>query len=368
MQPTHLVAKDRPNSLHPGQSSCRVAFVTRNYGASCGMSNIGLGVTNNSMAKLLRQAGYFAESWSAQNVNQLEEMLKRRSQWNSNEVDISDVVITSPAWMSIREIGELCYRWPNIDFTLVNHTGTAYLQIDCNSEESGMGANKAAAGLALERHNFFLAANNTRFVEMIQRMLKAPCEYLPNLYDTGSYVARVPKTRDFGGNLKIGGFGAPRPWKNQLTAAEAAVMLARELGCSLEFYINQGMERDDKLSRARNDLFAGERDLKLVEIPWEPWPKFRRTTAHMHLLIQASMDETFQVVVADGIASGVPSVTTEAIEWSPKRWQASVCDPGDCARVGIYLLNDPFVIDDGRAALDNYVRTSLEIWKDYLGR
>lgn len=359
----------RPHHLSPRMKTCRVAFVTRNYGSDFGMSNIGLGVTNNAMAKVLRREGYYAESWSARNAKELSERIDKtqRDALHHNHPPLSNVIITSPSWMNIREIGDLCWQYPNITFTLVNHTGTAYLQIDGNDEESGMMANKLAGHLELERHNFKLAANNVRFVDMIQRMLKVPCEYLPNLYDTESFVSRS-RPRKPEDTIRIIGPGAPRPWKNQLTAAEAAVMLARECDLKLEFYYNQGHEKDHKLSRSREDLFRGEYDLKLIAIPWEPWPKFRQTIAHMDLMMQPSFDETYNVCTADGIAVGVPAVASPCIEWVPERWKANPCDPGDCCRVGIYLLNDPFAVEDGRRAMQNYVSTSLEKWKAFLGR
>ena len=62
----------RPNHLSPAKLTARVAFVTRNYGRDFGMSNIGLGVTNNSMAKVLQRHGYFAESWSTHNAAELD--------------------------------------------------------------------------------------------------------------------------------------------------------------------------------------------------------------------------------------------------------------------------------------------------------
>ena len=57
--------------------------------------------------------------------------------------------------------------------------------------------------------------------------------------------------------------------------------------------------------------------VKLVENGWQPWPQFRNTVRHMHLLLQPSYTESFNVVTADGIAEGVPSVVSDAIEWAP---------------------------------------------------
>ena len=66
--------------------------------------------------------------------------------------------------------------------------------------------------------------------------------------------------------------------------------------------------------------------VKLVENGWQTWPQFRQTVRHMHLLLQPSYTESFNVVTADGVAEGVPSVVSDAIEWAPSSWKAEVDD------------------------------------------
>ena len=51
----------------------------------------------------------------------------------------------------------------------------------------------------------------------------------------------------------------------------------------------------------------------------------------MHVLLQPSFTESFNVVTADGIAEGVPSVVSDAIDWVPRRWMAKADDPRDVA-------------------------------------
>ena len=84
--------------------------------------------------------------------------------------------------------------------------------------------------------------------------------------------------------------------------------------------------------------------------------------------IVIGLGKAFNVVTADGIAMGVPSVVGSSIEWTPKDWWAEVEDPTSLVKTGLYLLNDSRAIDDGRAALKQYVRVGLEQWKDFLGR
>jgi hypothetical protein len=86
----------------------------------------------------------------------------------------------------------------------------------------------------------------------------------------------------------------------------------------------------------------------------------------MHVLLQPSFTESFNVVTADGIAAGVPTVTSDAIEWVPSTWQASADDAGEVARIGEYLLRSPMAVEDGRGALASYVASGLRAWRDFL--
>jgi hypothetical protein len=86
----------------------------------------------------------------------------------------------------------------------------------------------------------------------------------------------------------------------------------------------------------------------------------------MNLLLQPSFTESFNMVSADGVAQGVPSVVSDAIEWVPKNWQARADDACDIANVGISLLFDPTAAAEGRVALVKHNRMALQAWTDYL--
>ena len=149
----------------------------------------------------------------------------------------------------------------------------------------------------------------------------APCTYLPNLYFLD---AAAPPTRPLyhGGTFRIGAFGATRPLKNFMSAAGAALEIAR----SLKPTSNSGSPPDAPRAAANH---------RSVRAPcWMAFPASRswRTLAilapvpasvgHMHLLLQPSYTESFNMVTADGIAEGVPSVVSDAIDWAPGHWKA----------------------------------------------
>jgi hypothetical protein len=112
-------------------------------------------------------------------------------------------------------------------------------------------------------------------------------------------------------------------------------------------------------------MIAGLPNVSLVLNGWQSWPNFRKTVAHMHLLLQPSYTESFNMVTADGAAEGVASVVSEAIDWAPEDWKADVDDVLDIARVGRRLLCDNSAADDGLRALQNYVADGINSYRQY---
>jgi hypothetical protein len=86
----------------------------------------------------------------------------------------------------------------------------------------------------------------------------------------------------------------------------------------------------------------------------------------MHLLLQPSYTESFNMVTADGVAEGVASVVSSAIDWVPKYWQACPDTVLDIARVGRQLLRDPQAPADGYRALQAHNRAGQAAWRAYL--
>lgn len=356
---------NRPHHLDPAKSTVRVVHAVKNFAAIKGVCHIGLGVTATNCVKTLRAQGVFAEAWATQTADELKQKLKDAEAQSqaTGLLRVSHVIVSAPSWVQPNDFKSLCLDYPNIEFVLLNHSGCAFLSID----KFGIKNNRECIDLQLTVHNFRVAANNTRVSKWLSRAFNFNCLYLPNLYDVTEFIDPYPMHRDIGGTLRLGSFGASRPWKNQLTAAEAAVQLAREMGVNLELYVNSRRpDGGERMIESRNELFAGLRGCSIVEVPWESWPRFRTTVGNMHLLLQPSFDETFNVVTADGISAGVASITSESIEWTPQSWWASTCDPDDLVRVGLYLLNDKYAVEDARDCLRDYVKLGTIRWKDYL--
>lgn len=361
-----LDIRARPHHLEPMKQTARVIHAVKNFAAIQGVCHIGLGVTATNNIKVLRKAGYYAEAWAVQTAKELEDRIEKDEYHihHFGGISPSHIIISAPSWVQPDDFKRLACKWPEIIFVQLNHSGCAYLSID----KYGIRNIRQVSELVTSLPNVQVAGNNTRFVTWMRRTI-GECLYLPNLYDTSSFVHPYPIRRHHEHTLRVGSFGAGRPWKNQLTAAEGVLELAKTIGTNLEFFVNtQRPDGGERMIESRKELFHDYPGAKLIEVPWQMWPRFRKTVGHMHLLVQPSFDETFNVVTADGIAEGVASITSEAIEWTPQSWWAETCNPSDIARVGMYLLSDPHSVENGRNALIKYARDGLEDWKNYLGR
>ena len=157
-----------------------------------------------------------------------------------------------------------------------------------------------------------------------------------------------------------------RPLKNMFTAACSAMEIAERLGADVEFHVTTGRDNSSGTIRPIAELFAENHRVKLVEHGWMDWPSFRRLVSRMHLLLQPSFTESFNIVTADGIAEGVASAVSKAIDWVPRKWQVEADDTNELASTAMHLLHDLDAPHDGQRALRAYVAAGLQDWQDYL--
>jgi glycosyltransferase involved in cell wall biosynthesis len=351
----------RPHHVSPALASARVVLAVKNFAAIPGVCHIGLGVTALNTMKVLRRYGLHVETWAAQSYKELRGLLSKH---RHDARPITHVIVSSPAWIQPDNFQTLCELYPETEFVELNHSGTAYLSID------KYGIRNIRANIALEEttHNMRVAFNNPRGNDWASAAFGYSGLLLPNLYDTQTFVKPLPIRNPHPNPIRIGSFGASRPWKNQLTAAEAAVQLARRLGVQLELYVNSKRpDGGERMIESRLELFNNLPGCKLIDVPWAPWPQFRDIVAQMNILFSPSFDETFCVVAADGIAEGVPSVVTGALEWTPKNWWCEPYNPSNLVQVAMGLLHDSNgTIEDARILLNKFVTTGVRQWLDYV--
>jgi hypothetical protein len=333
----------------------KVAIAYKNFAANRNISHIGLGVSAINIAKFLRRAGIAAEVWPILNVKDLRAHL-------AAEPEVTHVVISAP-WISSADLQRLTIDYHEIQFAVNCHSNVGFLQADSN------GVRLFCEGLEIQRgsYNFRMAGNSRRFTEWVRSTYGVPCAYLPNLYYLDDQVpAHRPSFS--GGLLRVGAFGATRALKNLMSAAGAALAISRDFDVDLELWINSGRDEGGAgIIRAIKEMYAATQHAVVVEAGWQSWHNHCKVTGRMDLLISCSYTESFNMITADGVAEGVASVVSDAIDWAPDHWKAKVDDVMNIARVGRYLLCDPNTGVDGLRALTRHNDEGLAAWRLFLG-
>jgi hypothetical protein len=332
----------------------RLVLAYKNFAAHQNISHIGLGVSALNTCKVLRRGGIVADVWPVVNAKDLSTRLAR---------DPASHVVVSAPWIPSVDIHSLVMANPSTRFAVNCHSNVGFLQADSN----GVRLVREAMEVEAATHNFHLAGNSSKFCKWIRSAYTRPCTYLPNLYYLESdFLPWRPLYT--GGTLRIGAFGATRPLKNFMSAAGAALEITHRYKANLELWLSAGRTEGggDTILRSARAMLDGLPNVKLVENGWQSWPKFRQSVAHMHLLLQPSYTESFNMVTADGVAEGVPSVVSHAIDWAPEHWKAMMDNVLDIARVGRYLLTDPYAPQEGIEALKTHNADGLKSWQSFL--
>jgi glycosyl transferase family 4 len=330
-----------------------VVLAYKNFAANRNISHIGLGVAAINTAKVLRREIMKTDVWPILNAADLRQKLS--SAW-------AEHVIISAPWIPAAELQGLANDFPDTHFAVNCHSNVGFLQADRN----GVKLMREVMELEMGTPNVHMAGNSRRFCSWVKSAFGVPCAYLPNLYFLDDCSARQMPWR--GGTLRIGVFGATRPLKNLMSAAGAALEIARRLRAPLELWLSGGRTEGggDTILAAVREMLNGLPGVSLHSNGWQSWPNFRKTVSHMHLLLQPSYTESFNMVTADGVAEGVPSVVSTAIDWAPDDWKAEADDVLDIARTGRRLLHDEHAADEGRTALAAYVADGLHAYRRYL--
>jgi hypothetical protein len=351
----------RPHSLQPDKSTIRCVIAYKNFAANAGISHIGLGVAALNISQVLRQYGVWVDVWPILSAADLGARLdaENAKSISTGHLPISHVVISAP-WIQISELTLLISKHQNVTFAVVSHSNVAFLHAD----PQGMALIKGMMDLQIQWHNFHLAANSSKFASWVSKAFRARLTILPNLYNTSTYLG--PRPQYTGGTLRMGSFGAVRILKNHVTAAAAAVEVATRLGVDTEFWMSGGRnEGSGGVVNTIKQMVAGVRSFQFVFNVWENWAQFRKTVRSMNLLLQPSFTESFNMVTADGVVEGVPSVTSDSIEWVPENWKANPDNALDIANKAIGLLNDPQASQEGLEYLETHNERGVRKWLKY---
>jgi len=351
--------------LNEKLSDLRVVFLFKNFGLVQGVSHIGLGIASVNTAETLNQHGIDAEVWSISAADELPKKIEDNIQ-HAHKKPITHIIISAP-WIPTTLLAELICKYKDIEFVVISHSNVGFLAADKN------GIKLLREEIILQQYvpNFQVAGNSKRFADWASVSWGVKVEFLPNLYNVKD-MKFIPKSWNRKETLRIGCFGALRPLKNQTTAAAAALAITKKLDMPGEIWFSSG-RNEGWAADAITQLVGNIKDFKIRNVPWMPWQEFRKFAGTMHLNLQPSYTESFNMVVADSVYESVPAVVSEAITWTPKNWKANIDDALDIAKKGIKLIQSsscineyPSPAQDGQYALKSFVKDGFKAWKKFL--
>jgi hypothetical protein len=335
----------------------RVALVFKDFAAWLHASCVGLNVAGFATAQVLRDHGV---NCTVIPVRHNVDLVTGIYVYNDNhDKPLTHVVISAP-WLSVYDLTAILTHFPKTQFVVLSHSNVGFLQAD----PCGVQLIKHYLRLTREFENFRFGANNDRLFQWLLEVADGDAVLLPNLYPSAN--TRPEKHWNKTSPLRIGAFGAVRPEKNFMTAAAAAVLIQKILGVKVELHMSKGGEGGgERTQQAISQLVAGDKNMTLVRHPWSLWPDFVQLVGQMDLLLQPSYTESFNMVTADGVLMGVPSVVSPAIDWAPDTWKADSDDVSEIASTGVRLLTKGNR-GEGKQCLDAHNEVAWKDWEEFL--
>ncbi len=323
-------------------------------GASC----VGLTVAGSATAKVLSEYGVDVSVFPVKDNMDVVHAIDGYNE--SHDEPLTHVVISAP-WLTLHDLKALVENFEDTQFVILCHSNVGFLQAD----PGGVELLRDYKTLSRTHPNLKVGGNSKKFVKWFDEVYGADIIWLPNLYP----IHKVPVRGRDNSVLKIGAFGVVRPEKNFMTAAGAALAIQRYYGIPVELHMSEGGESDHGMViPAIEQMCDGIPNFKLILHKWCFWDKFIEIIRSMDIMLQPSFTESFNMITADGISVGVPSVVSPVITWAPDSWKADPDDALDIAEKAIDILSDTIGLNAnlGMDALAKHDKIGLVQWFRYL--
>lgn len=332
--------------------TARLAIIFKDFSSWTGYSSVGLSTVAKTTAGALRNEDISCIVKGVRHNIDLYDFLKNRN--------FTHVLIMAP-WITPLDLKALLGAFPDVQFAVQMHTNVAALYGDFN----GIANIRQYLDMTFSFPNLRVAGNSDNLVRWALVTYEQEFLYLPNIYPV-EIVRRYNETyKD--GTINIGAFGALRVEKNFITAAAAALAVQKITGRAVVLHMSVGCENEKNILRSLRQLTDATPGFFLVQHRWQSWDEFRKLVGRMDVLLQPSHTESFNMVTADGIAEGVPSVVSPAIAWAPDSWKANSDDALEIAAVAARLLNDQKMRAEGYRALTKHNADATRRWLAWLG-
>jgi len=334
----------------------RVALFFKDFAVWLQASCVGLNVAGYTSAKYLNDNGIKTEVYPVRHNIDIVNAIDKYKETNGKP--LTHVIISAP-WLSEMDMENLVKHFSYIKFLVLSHSNVGFLQAD----PYGIALYRKYVSLSKKYNNLNVGGNCSQFVNWFKHAYNENCICLPNMYPAERIRSKVWNKKT---PIRIGSFGAIRPEKNFMTATAAAIAIHSHFKVPVELHMSTGGDGCKSptlpaIVQMTNDIPG----FTLIRHDWQTWNHFIHLINQMNIMIQVSYTESFNMVTADGISVGVPSVISSAIRWAPSHWKADSDDPLDVADKGIMLLTKDQRFY-GSDALETHNKKSLVYWKTYL--
>jgi glycosyltransferase involved in cell wall biosynthesis len=283
---------------------------------------------------------------------------------DNNEIDKycsihkPDIVIIEAIWVVPSKFEILQKLYPNIKWIIRLHSELPFL------------ANEGIAITWLKEYvkykNVCIGSNSIYLINALSPYLNSNIIYLPNYYK----ITNDKTSQKISDDINIGIFGAIRPMKNTLTQAVAAINYADSLNKKLILHVNSGRveQKGDNVLKNIKALFTDSKH-ELVEHDWLKRDVFIDLVSKMDICLQVSLTETYNIVAADSINTGVPVVTSNEIPFVNYFSTVSSNKNVDRIIMAIHLnLRFKFLIKINKFLLFINSRRSKMVWLKFVNK
>lgn len=271
-----------------------------------------------------------------------------------------DVVIIEALWVVPEKFNVLIPLHPNVNWVVRLHSKTAFIA------NEGIAFPWIAKYIEIGKktQKLHISPNNEEFAAYLAKIYSEKKLFTPNIYPD-VYRDQIVKNSNKE-EIHIGCFGAIRPMKNHLTQAIAAIAFAKYKNKKLYFHINDDRTEQHGENVLKNlvALFDSTENAELVRHPWMPHDEFLKLVSSMDLGTQVSLTETYNIVAADFVSSGVPILVSKEIDWAPLLYRAN---PNSIQSIvngyeRLYLLNSKFLTNWAKHNLNKSNQVALAHW------
>jgi len=349
------VAVCEPKPYDPGDSYFLHVYKIRvNHCTEQGY--VGLNVSSDLTVQALQEAGFKAESVGVTDDNQIDRVIFKERPTH---------VIIKAYWVRALKLEQLAKRYPSCQFIVCCHSKPTFLA----QEKNGFARLAEVIDLSKRYANIRAAANNEETASSFSKAFGVDVLYLPNVMPHQDGQA---SEMFIGTVVRVGIFCAIRPLKNVISQVMAAINYAHDRGLELELHVLSGRKEmgGDVVIKNLEDIFnaVDPEKYRLIQHPWLNHKDFLELCKRMDIGMQVSYTESFNIVTCDFLSQGVLIVTSPAVAWTPKSWQAQPDSLEDIQAKMDQFLNatceekDAWLMEGSRA-LKSYNQCSLRVYE-----